>query len=146
MMSEKETMTILLDELQKTIHTRGMEGTIALLVNGRTDISPDKDIQFVLLTVLNQFGITITQLLNEKNDTTKYAKGFIIFYLRSDFKIKWITIGVLLDLKNQSWLWELMNMIKNLKPKLATDLPYCQAKEIIDKKVKEYLSTHKNPA
>lgn len=137
-MSEKKTISTLLEELQKTVNVRGMDGTIAVLVNGRQNLSPDKHIRFVLLTVLNQFSITIEQLLNEKTDASKYAKAFIIYYLRLDFKIEWVQIKELLALKNQSWLWELMNIVKNLKPKLPSDIQYCEIKKILDRAIREY--------
>lgn len=138
-MRDKQAVITLLKELQETVEVRDVDGTIAILQNGRQSLSPDKNIQFVFVTVLNYYNITNEQLLSEKNDIVKYAKAFIIFYLRTDFNIEWAQIKKLMDLKNHSWLWQLMNLIKQLKPQFPSHAHYCSAKQYFDDTIKQYI-------
>lgn len=128
----------LLKELHETIATKGLEGTIALLRNGRETVSDNTNIQFVVVTVCNHFSISVDQLMNEKNDKTKYAKGFVIYYLRTVFFIPWNEIKLLLKHRDKTWLWELMKLIKELKPRLSSDTEWLMAKKIFDQLIKEY--------
>lgn len=142
-MSEADHLySTLLEELSKTVKEKGPTATIALLRNGRSNVSDDKDIQFVVVSVCNQVGVDMELLINEHSteDTTKYAKGFIVHYLRTDFDVDWLVIKSLLKHKNQSYLWKLMNNIKTLKQYLAAQRDYFEHKIKLDQVIKEYKS------
>lgn len=137
-MSEKTTINDLLNELQQTVKARGASATATLLRNARETVSENTHMQFVVITVCNQISISIDQMMNEKNDKAKYAKGFVVHYLRKDFLIPWPAIKLLLDHKDQSWLWQLMKLVKGLKPKLSTDAAWLVVRTALDKQIKDY--------
>lgn len=140
-MSKTEPIsTTLLDELLQTVRQKGDYAVIALLRNARTPVSTDQDIQFVVVSVCNQVGADIEHLLNEhsSDDATKYAKGFIVYYLRTEFEIEWTAIKMLLKHKDQSYLWRLMQNIKTLKPRLAAHSEYHAHKIKLTEVIKDY--------
>lgn len=140
MKKPKSNINDVVDEFKKTLDARGPDATAAILRNGREQLSENTDMQFVVLMVCNHFGISTEQMLADKTDTTKYAKGFIIYYLRTTFSIEWSHIKILLNHRDQSWLWELMNLIKKLKPKLPMHVTWISHRDHFDKKIKEYQS------
>lgn len=135
----KDSQLTVLKELTETIETIGPEATLQLLRNARTSVSPDKNIQFVFLSVCQQIGTTIPDVTNGRTSTEndKYAKAFIVYYLR-DFKIQWPVVRAVLNFKSTVWPWQLQKMITSLKPKLPSDAGWLQHKAQLDKKMKEY--------
>jgi hypothetical protein len=131
---------MILDEVRKTIETCGEQATIALLRNARQEISPHNDIKFVITCVCNILQVSIDRLVHgtSNDESTKYAKGFIVYYLRNDFQVGWKEIKTLLNHRNQSWLWELMKLIKTLKPRFAADIPWILLKQRLDTMLKDY--------
>jgi len=142
MSKEKVSTSDLLEELNTSIKLHGVKATMDML-RQNNEKAHTGHIQFVVAMVCRQFTISIEQMMQEKNETTKYAKGFIVFYLRNDFKIEWATIKVVLDHKDQSWLWQLMKMIKELKPKLPVHAKWLTAKNNFDGQLKEYFKQQK---
>lgn len=142
MSKEKISIADLLEQLKETISRRGLKGTMELLRQGH-DKDNDGHIQFVVAMVCTHFTITIDQLLQEKNDKTKYAKAFVVFYLRNDFDIEWSVIKIALNHKDQSWLWQLMKLVKELKPKLPAHTQWLAAKNNFDEQLKQYLKQQK---
>src|SRR5436190_9273931 len=126
-----QSATDLLLELNHTINSIGVPATIALLRNSREQVSPDQKISFVVIAVCNQLTITVPDLQNKTDDRIQYAKGFIIFYLRKHFRIKWKDIKLVLNHRNQSWLWQLKKSIDQLKPNLGAHADWCKAKDIL---------------
>jgi hypothetical protein len=131
-----------LDEVRKTIDSCGEQATVALLRNARQEVSPHNDVKFVITCVCNILQVSIDQLIHgiSTDNSTKYAKGFIVYYLRKDFRIEWKEIMTLLNHRNQSWLWELMKLVRELKPKLPADLQWVLIKKRIEKMIVEYKS------
>lgn len=138
MPNQKTTINDLLHELQQTIDARGAAATIALLRNARETVSENTHLQFVVVSVCNQLSISIDQMMKGKDDTAKYAKGYIVYYLRNDFEIDWPEIKSLLHISSQSWLWETMKLIKDLKPRLAAHANWVEFKKDLDKQIKNY--------
>jgi hypothetical protein len=140
--SESSGISSLLDEVKETVRVRGLEATVALLRNARQNTSADQNIQFVIVSVCNLLQVSIEHLLNQtsNDDPTKYAKGFIVYYLRNDFSISWTNIKVLLNHKNHVWLWQLQKLIRNLKPKVPADVQWLLIKEKLDDVMRDYKS------
>lgn len=134
----KKSINILLEELNKTVISNGIENTISILRNARQNFSDNQKIQITCLTICNYFSIDLIKLRTEKTEKAKYAKGFIIHYLRESFKIQWDEIKQLLSYKDKTWLWELKNLIASLNPKLKSDSEWILAKKFFDEKIKEY--------
>lgn len=132
----------LLDELLKTIEVRGEKATVALLKNGRNNFWEDGYIRFVFETVCDCMQLTGTELYDgttADGDTIKYAKGFIVYYLREK-KITWNDISICLKQKDQSWLFRLMKMIRELKTYLSSDAEWISIKNKLDQIIKKYKS------
>lgn len=142
MSKEKISTSDLLDELNTSIKLHGLKATMDMLRQNNKKAHAG-DIQFVVAMVCRHFSISIEKMMQEKNEMTKYAKGFIVFYLRNDLKTEWTTIKIVLDHKNQSWLWELMKLIKELKPKLPVHAQWLAAKNNFDGQLKEYFKQQK---
>ena len=140
-MPQKDQSTAdLLMELKQTVDAIGVPGTINLLRNSRQQFSPDKNIQFIVLSVCNTLQISFDDLFSNKNDEViKYGKAFIIYYLRRPgFETPWKDIKILLDHRNQSWLHELRKLVDHLKPHLRAHAVWCAAKDTLDKLINEY--------
>lgn len=135
-MSKQPSASILLDEIKKTIDAKGEESVIKLLRNAR-EIDDNKIVQFVVTMVITHFAINRNQLIHDKTDTSKYAKGFIIFYLRQNFDMEWWQLKILLELKDQSWLYKLMKLVRELKPKLPAHAMWLAAKSKFDNEIKK---------
>ena len=133
----KTNVSTLLDEVKKTVDARGEDATVQALRNAR-NIDDNSSIQFIINIVCTQFSISREKLAKEKTDVTKYAKGFIVYYLRTSFNTEWSIIKVVLDHKDQSWLYDLMKLVKELKPKLPAHVTWLSAKEKMDKQIKNF--------
>lgn len=142
-MSKTESISTILKELTAAIDEKGDEAILALLRNARKiSISDNDDIKFVIVSVCNQLCVSIDQMINAQSsgDTIKYAKGFIVYYLRTDFEIPWEIIKQVLKHKDQAWLYELMKLVKSLKPFLPAHQQFFTQKEKLDQTIKEYKS------
>lgn len=142
MAKEKISTSDLLDELNTSIKLHGVKATMDML-RQNNEKAHAGHIQFVVAMVCRQFTISIEQMMQEKNEATKYAKGFIVFYLRNDFKTEWSIIKSALGQKDQSWLWRLMKLVKELKPKFPAHATWLVAKNNFDGQLKEYFKQQK---
>jgi hypothetical protein len=67
-----------------------------------------------------------------------------VYYLRNQFEIGWRSIKLLLNHRDQSWLWQLMKLIRELKPKLPADDYWIDIKKKLDKIIFEYVGKISN--
>ncbi len=137
MPKEKITTSTILEEVNKTLLMIGLESTVRALRYARENPSGEHIIKFTILTVCRVLEIEIHQL-SERTETIRYAKGFIVFYLRNEFEIEWKEIKQALNHRDQSWLWDLLKTIEEMKPNLPVNKKWMEAKQKIDQQIKEF--------
>jgi hypothetical protein len=143
----KNDALLLTNELAATIGMIGFKKTIAALQNSR--ISWEKEepaIRFVVEMVCTQYSVSFVSMTDERttspNEEIKYARAFILYYLRSNFEISWPDLRTLLK-RHQNHLHREIKLIDNLKPGLAADCIHLDNKKSFDQRIKKYITTKK---
>lgn len=117
-MATIKTNVSLLDELFNTVEVLGVEETSNLLIKSRTQklTLQDERISFIFSTVSSIFKISIEQILNSTDKSTKriHAFKFIVFYLRESFYMSFPEIGKVLN-KSTSYVFKKHKELKELK-------------------------------
>jgi hypothetical protein len=141
-MSKKKNLSgTIVEEMIKTVAELGEEKTILAMRHGRQLVANDHNpcLTFVVNTVCRQLNTTIDEIVNEQShkDTRMYGRGFIVFYLRTHFKMEWAPIKILLK-RDQSILYEAGQLIKKLNHMHIHDRPWLDHKKVLDKQMKEF--------
>lgn len=141
MPKEKITISKALEEVNKTILMIGLEATIRSLRNARGNVSEKETIKFTMLTVCNVMEIDLPQLYKKndnKSETVRYAKAFIVFYLRNEFEIEWKEIMEALNHNDRTWLWELLKTVEEMKPNLPVNKKWIEIKGKINQEIQDF--------
>ena len=117
-MATIKTNSSLLDELFNTVEVLGVEATSQILIKSRTQklTLQDERIDFIFNTVSSIFKISIEEIFNSTDKSTKriHAFKFIVFYLRETFYFSFPEIGKFLN-KSTSYVFKKHKELKELK-------------------------------
>lgn len=139
-MSQENTVE-LLQELLKSVKTRGFKKTINLLkveTLKEIEVSNEFD-RFVLTSICEAFGIDQNHLLYSKyvRGEIKYAIGLCVYYLYERMSLGDMHKQIFLN-KNKTLLSKYRNIIFTLKPSNPQDKKILAIKAELDKKIENF--------
>jgi len=139
-MSQEET-TQILNELLKSIKTRGLRRTLTLLKTNRK-VRPeitDKFDLFVIKSITETFNISEDELLDGKyiRGENKYAIGLCVYFMYENKSLGEIHKKIFVN-KNKTLLSKYRQLIFDLRVKNKQDKKYITIKKELETKIENF--------